>query len=58
MINRNDLRGELSKFDNLGDMLNFLKSKFDLSAKLGIIQKPLMIEGLLKAFDILNPKQK
>ena len=58
MEDRNELKMELGKFDNLEDMLNYLKSNFDLKQKLNLIQKPLIIDGLLKANDILRPKIK
>lgn len=57
-MNKSDLRNELNKFDNLFDMLNFLMKKFDLTMKLSTITKPLVIEGLLKAFDLTRPKLK
>ena len=58
-MSNEDLKKELSKFDNLHDMINFLTSKFDLkNLSLGIISKPVIIEGLIKTRSMLNPKVK
>jgi hypothetical protein len=56
MKDRNELKKDLSKFDNLEQMLNYLNDNFDLSQKLNLIQKPIIIEGLIKANELIRPK--
>lgn len=56
---KNQIRADLSKYDNIGDMFTYLNSKYDLSrAKLGFLTKPKYIDGVITSIEILNPPKK
>jgi hypothetical protein len=52
------LRKKLSEQTTLAGMLNVLYTRYDLNNKLGLIQKPIIIEGLIKAYKLLKPNKR
>ena len=56
---KKQLESDLKHFDNVGDVLTYLNSKYDLKkAKLGIMTKPQFIDGMIKAINTLNPPKR
>lgn len=52
------LISDLKKFDNVGDIMNYLSSRYNLkTAKLGMLTKPEYIKGVVKAIKTLKPEK-
>ena len=53
------LTTELNQFDNIEDMLIYLNTRYDLKkAKLGIVTKPMFVNGILKAIEAAKPPKR
>lgn len=53
------LRVELRKFDNLSDMLDYLQARYDLkNVKPNVLEKPIVVDGLVKVYNNFKPLRK
>lgn len=53
------IRKDLAKFDNIEDMLLYLLGSYDLkNVKPNILEKPFVIDGLVKTYTQFKPKKK
>jgi hypothetical protein len=53
------LREKLNSCETIGDMLKVLQLRYDLhNCKVGFLSKPLVVNGLISSFKMLNPKIK
>ncbi len=54
-----ELKTLLKSCDTLQDVFSILENTYQLDkARLGIMSRPLIIEGIIKAVKILNPPEK
>ena len=53
------LREDLKRFDNLGDMLEYLQARYELkNVKPNVLEKPFVIDGLVKVYNQFKPLRK
>lgn len=58
-VEKEKITKDLSECKDMAQVFNYLNSQFDLStAKLGFISKGKILDGLVTAIDMLNPKRK
>ena len=52
------LREKLSACKTLGEMFTVIRLRYDVDkTEVGLISKPIIIQGLLSAREMLNPKR-
>lgn len=58
-VEKEKIKKDLNQCADMDQVFKYLNSQFDLStAKLGFISKGKIIDGLVTAIDMLNPKRK
>lgn len=54
-----ELREKLKQCTSLGEMIAYIQSEYDLNAvKPGILDKPFIIDGLVKIYNNFKPPRK
>ena len=54
---RDEIKKQLYKYDNVGDMIKFLYMTYDCSKPVNVIHKNMIINGLVTSVSLLNLKK-